>query len=372
MIRQQILKASLSLITAFTPVISIAAGGDTPDETPWTPEKIRQVYGIDKIRQQGLQGEGQFIAVGALGTPDLSKVRDYAQKYGLPQPQIEIRRVNPGAPKSDPNFSSECEIDIEMILAVAPLAHILVFVWDGDAFSGPFSIAQAITADGRAKVASYSYNYCESDDWNEDIRSNEITLEKAQQNGLNFFVAAGDSFHPCPEKYMPYPATSPNVIAVGATTMQSSQQYAWSFTVGGPSTNAIEPDFQHGIEPITHSGHRVIPDLSFGGGNWVFANAEVNGWQKATGTSLSTPLLAALMVLVNEARQTKHRPTLGYLNPILYAMSANDHNAIFFPTLGGSNGRYSVPPNQTAADWNFLTGWGAPHADALLEYLVKQ
>merc|ERR1712151_1322284 len=61
---------------------------------------------------------------------------------------------------------------------------------------------------------------------------------------------------------------------------------------------------------------RATPDVSaLGEGFQVIAGGEV---QSVGGTSASTPTLASIVGLLNEARIKAGKPAMGYLNPFLY------------------------------------------------------
>ena len=81
--------------------------------------------------------------------------------------------------------------------------------------------------------------------------------------GVTFVASAGDSgAYAGPE----WPASSPNVLAVGGTSLylNSSNNYssesAWSNGGGGYSQHELEPSFQRGVQ---NTGWRSTPDVSY-------------------------------------------------------------------------------------------------------------
>jgi kumamolisin len=115
---------------------------------------------------------------------------------------------------------------------------------------------------------------------------------------------------------------------------------------------------------------RSYPDVAFNANPSTGEIALVSefGFPMATpigGTSIAAPQWAALMTLVGEARASATKPAVGFVNPILYSMSATDRAAAFDDVTSGNNGKYSA-----SAGWDAVTGWGGPHADQLLDYLV--
>ena len=103
-----------------------------------------------------------------------------------------------------------------------------------------------------------------------------------------------------------YPAFSPNVVAVGGTTLNLNangtiaSETAWSLgsdpgnpgyaTGGGTSAFESEPSYQLGVQ---NTGHRTIPDVAFDAdpdtGVDIFQSFGTagSGWQVIGGTSFS-------------------------------------------------------------------------------------
>ena len=80
---------------------------------------------------------------------------------------------------------------------------------------------------------------------------------------MTFFAAAGNSGGPGV-----YPAYSPNVVAVGGTTLTLNgsnniiSETAWSGSGGGISQYQSQPSWQNGV--VTQSAtQRVMPDVAF-------------------------------------------------------------------------------------------------------------
>ena len=79
--------------------------------------------------------------------------------------------------------------------------------------------------------------------------------------GVTFVASTGDSGSPGE-----YPAFSPNVVAVGGTSLQLNadstyqSETAWSYSGGGISAYETEPTYQQSIQS---TGQRTIPDVAF-------------------------------------------------------------------------------------------------------------
>jgi hypothetical protein len=199
--------------------------------------------------------------------------------------------------------------------------------------------------------------------------------------GVTFVASTGDYGAADPL----YPAFSPDVLAVGGTSLSlnSDNSYngetGWFYystslgafigSGGGISQYETEPAYQLGVQS---TGYRTTPDVSFvadpATGAWIadpYNLDSSNPWEVAGGTSLSAPCWAGLIALVNQGRVAAGQPTLNSSSPTqtqqeLYSLSQSDYNVI----NSGSNG-YSAGPG-----YNLVTGLGTPVASLLVSDLV--
>ncbi|KAK7926816.1 tripeptidyl-peptidase sed3 [Apiospora marii] len=130
-----------------------------------------------------------------------------------------------------------------------------------------------------------------------------------------------------------FPASCPYVTAVGATLASGGPPFeAASFSAGGFSNYFRTPRWQRrdaasyvaAMGP-SHAGFynasgRAAPDLSTIGINYLIQWAGLQ--TSILGTSASTPVVAALVALIDEARLRAGKPSLGWLNPALYTSAA--------------------------------------------------
>ena len=85
------------------------------------------------------------------------------------------------------------------------------------------------------------------------------------------------------------------------------------------------------------------------------------------GTSMAAPQWSGFMALVGESRAKANKGTLGFLNPIIYAIPASTRASVFNDVTTGNNGTYKA-----GAGWDAVTGWGSMQAQGLLNYLTQQ
>jgi tripeptidyl-peptidase-1 len=188
-------------------------------------------------------------------------------------------------------------------------------------------------------------------------------------------------------KFQPqFPAACPFVTSVGSTRYLN--ETATFFSSGGFSDYWKRPSYQddaikayfHHIgeanKPYFNRHGRGFPDVAAQGfGFRVYDKGSLKGYQ---GTSASAPAFAGIVALLNDARLRAKKPTLGFLNPLLYSAPQAFNDV----TLGGSTGcdghaRFHGKPNGSPvipyASWNATKGWdavtglGTPNFPSLLK-----
>ena len=217
-----------------------AAGASlsTPPTTAFTPSQIRHAYGFDLVTNQGA---GQTIALvdaydDAKAASDLAV---FSKQFNLPACTTAngcFRQLysNGRKPAANANWAVEISLDIEWAHAIAPQAKILLVEAPSNNLSDLLSGVDFAVRNG-ASVVSMSWT------------SAELSTERNLDNhfvstGVTFLAASGDS-----GAGVNYPAASPDVIAVGGTslTLDKSGNYssesAWSGSGGGLSKYEYEP-----------------------------------------------------------------------------------------------------------------------------------
>lgn len=87
-----------------------------------TPKVTASAYDITPLWARGDNGKGETIAVAsAFGAINPSDLQAFATKYGVPEPQVEVKKINGGS-AFDPEAGSddEVDLDLEVIGGVAP------------------------------------------------------------------------------------------------------------------------------------------------------------------------------------------------------------------------------------------------------------
>lgn len=180
-----------------------------------------------------------------------------------------------------------------------------------------------------------------------------------------------------------FPASCPWVTAVGATTNAAEVSGA-SFSTGGFSQTFQQPlwqtdDVKNYVAKL--NGHlseyynpdmRAIPDISVVGTKFMVVSK--GQMVSVDGTSASTPVFAAMIALVNDARYRLGKKSLGFLNVYLYSKEVKE--ILQDVTVGESvscewdGQKPGGWPAKTG--WDAITGLGVPNNfEKLLAVLVE-
>ncbi|KAL5349885.1 hypothetical protein ACLOAV_004919 [Pseudogymnoascus australis] len=173
-------------------------------------------------------------------------------------------------------------------------------------------------------------------------------------------------------KFIPvFPASCPYVTSVGATRLVGPEIVGFDarggFVSGGGFSNYFpRPAYQdkqvktylqgldENLSPYYNAKGRGYPDVSAIGYHYVVVWNGVEHLQD--GTSASAPAFAALIALVNDALIAEGRPTLGFLNPLLYSRGA----VAFTDVTVGSNFGCNTTGFPATKGWDAASGLGTP------------
>ncbi|HET8600539.1 MAG TPA: S53 family peptidase, partial [Segeticoccus sp.] len=272
------------------------------------------------------------------------------------------------------------------------------------------------------------------------------TFKRGLAKGDTFFASSGDSgtvgstkaHHASatsPDPQVSYPNVSPYVTSVGGTQLQDGWTWNptgldkpwtdtgdynpdyWASTTTSGSSEAVgdepafefgtggglshvypRPAFQDSVKDVV-GNHRGVPDLSWNmalnGGVMVytsfFPKTDGKAWHIYGGTSASSPQVAALTALANEARASMNKAPVGNLNQVIYSRSfdqgtafndivtktygdvpsgVRDNNRMWTLDADGILQPGPVPGMPTTSGYDLTTGWGSPHAGAFIQQLT--
>jgi tripeptidyl-peptidase-1 len=248
-------------------------------------------------------------------------------------------------------------------------------------------------------------------------------LMKSALRGVSVIISAGDAgvqgsnlagfcrsqpssvtSAPCDRFLAMFPASSPYVTSVGATSIDmelsggttsdgkfpervtsTSDDDALITSGGGFSELFAMPEYQRravesyllfadssGLTPMFNISGRAYPDIAAVGHAFPVI---VNGDMSPTdGTSVSAPLLASMILLLNKQRASRGQPKLGFLNPLLYALNEECPQVFQDITQGetscGSVGMSCCPRGHIATKgWDATSGVGTIRFEAFANNL---
>lgn len=374
------------------PVDSVISADDTvpagqASPPGFSPAQIKEAYGINNISFNGTAGTGagQTIAIVAAydnpefvdsSSPDFdnSDLHKFDVAMGLPDPPSFTKVDENGGtnyPTVDPGWANEIALDVEWSHALAPEANILLVEASS---TDLYTLIEGAgnTARDTAGVSVVTMSFAVTDFFGEN-QYDEYLTTPTSHNGITFVAASGDDGDPGG-----YPAFSPNVVSVGATTLTLTGGNSYGSEVGhntsGGGISQFEPKPTYQSAVTQSSTNRTTPDVSFDGdpNTGVSVYDSYNGgsatpWYKVGGTSFSAPAWGALMAIADQGRA---RAGLGTLDgpsqtlPRLYELNSADFHDITSGTTDGPT------PVSAGPGYDLVTGLGTPVANLLVPALA--
>ncbi len=397
-----------------------------PATVPWsekghTPAQIKGAYGISNT----YDGAGQTVAViDAYASPTiLADVNQWSINRGLPtmSPSQLVQVVAPGTynrpenPAQDPQgWYGEETLDIEAVHGMAPAAKI-VFVGAPNNYQDLDAAMNHVVDKHLAQIVTNSYGFPTELLPPGYVKPTEDTLIQAAIEGIGVYFSSGDNGDETSRfgfATTDWPTSSPWVTAVGGTSLGVSQantraietgwgtstyncntttlvctRAAWLYGAGGGVSQLFaKPSYQ---SALSLSG-RGVPDVAaLGDPQTGFLVGQTQSFPEGNhydeyrigGTSLSSPIFAGLMALLDQKAGSPH----GFANPLFYAnagafydvqsvktaVARRNFNNSVDASAGTSDflrtfDDYSGSPTQhTNPGWDNVTGLGTPTSSFL-------
>lgn len=350
----------------------------------YSPSDLQGLYGVTSSALA--QAAGTTVAVVDAGhDPSLAAtLATYRSLYGQTACPIAsgcLRQINQrggtdfsgveSAPAT--GWSEEIALDVEAVSALCPTCRILLVEADSSSETDLFAAVRQAVAQGAAYVSM---------SWGGSELANESSQDSTFAAGVTYVAATGDEgySHPSADALSSllcaaapllsllglssctsYPATSPNVVAVGGTSVRLVsgvwQQTAWSGSTSGCSL------FEHAAGPAAGNGAAASACGSLRATADVSALADTNtgmlgvlddGHQYLLGgTSLAAPLIAALYAIAGN-----------HTDPFnVYRTAAALPGTLADVTAGATEGCSAALIAllcQAVAGWDGATGLGSP------------
>jgi subtilase family serine protease len=366
---------------------------------------LAQAYGFGDLYQTGNVGQGATVALIEFSSFIPGDIAAFASCYGI-TPHVNEVPVDggPGPPvASGPGVGDqvEAELDIEVVLGLAPNATIDVFETPQDSSSSSLDVFSDAIDNPDVQVISTSWGRCEGNSGTGLTDAEATLFEQAATEGKTIVAAAGDNgSEDCYGQTFGFgrtalavddPSSQPFVTGVGGTTFVTlgppATAVVWNTPTGagggGVSSVHAMPSYQSGaaaalgvVNQFSSCGNasgncREVPDVAADAGT-PFATycteggrdgCDPGGWTGFGGTSLAAPIWSAFFALANTSPACASK-RIGFANPALYAIAGGAGYAGAFGDviegnndLGFQNGLYPAGPA-----YDLTTGLGTPLA----------
>lgn len=354
-----------------------------------TPASAACIYGLvparlgcdpRKVLKTARGGSNAIGIVDAHHNPTaLADLQRFSSDLGLPPPRLEVvfctsasaasprcaTDVTP--PSLDQGWAGEITLDIQWAHAMAPRAKIILVE------AATASFADLLLAEDTAALLVARAGGGEvSNSWGGQEFSGQTAFDSHfVRRNVVFYASTGD--HKCSGggdqcADIEYPSTSPNVVAVGGTSITRNAagayrtQAAWIDGGGGLSSVYPRPRFQNGGPVKRRVGSvRGVPDVAALAdpetGGVIFCSAGTcgssGGYFLFGGTSLASPMVAAMTNAAGTFRASSFAQNLIQYPQINTApfLDVRTGNCLNGP--GGTQVR-------AAASWDVCSGIGAP------------
>ncbi len=335
----------------------------------YNPKDLQSAYGIPTTGG----GEETVAIVDAYGyaaaESDLAK---YREKYGLAactkasgcfkkvNQKGEEKNYPPEGGELEVGWSLETALDLDMVSAACPSCHILlVEATTQEPKDTAASVEEAATL--KANEISNSYGYPENNETSCPAgKGCKEFLGAYNHAGIPVLVSTGDSGYDDGVGAPSWPATSPNVIAVGGTSLNKAGnsrgwlEKAWSGGGSGCSLFESKPAWQHDPACAKRMDSDVSAVADPSTPVSLYNTPYAAGWFVVGGTSVSSPLVAGIEAHANAATKTAS------------AEAFYKHPGLLFDITVGSNGSCTPPAENAYAceaepGYDGPTGWGTPN-----------
>jgi kumamolisin len=371
----------------------IAAAGPGGGNGVASTEFAKRYNFPTEFQGRSLDGSGQTIAIIELGggfrTSDL---KVFFHEIKVPLPSVASISVDHAGnhPTTANSDDGEVMLDIEVAGAVAPKAKFAVYFAPNNGDQGFINAISAAVHDAQRKpsVISISWGGPEDSTDQQGVDAFHNLFVAAAAVGITICVASGDhgtadldALHWDGKIHVDHPAVDDLVLACGGAQIDGNgKDIVWNdgtpfdesvpggdgwASGGGISEIFAVPTYQATAKlPIsiaTGKPGRGVPDIAMSATNYFTRVDRSEG--PSGGTSAVAPLMAALIALLNQAKQKN----VGFLNPFLYANAAK--GVVNDITVGTNAIKNTVAGYNAGDGWDACTGLGTPDGTAILNNL---
>jgi Pro-kumamolisin, activation domain len=301
--------------------------------------------------------------------------------------------------------NDEMTLDIESATAMAnsfgsylDTAHVHAYEGGGTLLSDLLDAWEEAHSDDQARNASTSFGAFEDQFgglFTPSISDFTDVINAMAAEGWSIAAASGDhgAYDDCENLSVHFPASSPNVVAIGGTALtlnnnsgqpQYASEVSWTGNGcggsdwpgsnnggGGGGCSDVEPKGWWQSRTVGCGDKRALPDISLnaGTGQAIY----YGGWKRFGGTSIGAPEFAGflaqensyLLTLGNICTYTRDKPCAPLGNPdtaIWFEGGLNSTNGLrnpFYDITSGCNGGSQGQGYCTTPSYDLATGWGS-------------
>jgi subtilase family serine protease len=314
------------------------------------------LYDLLPLQSAGVNGAGEQIAVTGMELVSNSDISAYRTAAGLSALNFQLDGTMPTQ-----SGSGIATAELELAGSVAPAAQLFYF-------GAPTELqaAQSVVDQDTAAILLLSRSGCEATYSASEVTAYQQMSEQAAAEGITVIAPTGNSGPAACDAgatsatngpAVAFPASLPQVIAVGGTSVANNTTSAWTNLTnsttsvlaggGGPSALFPKPSWQ---VTTPSDSFRDLPDISFAAnlpypvcvaGSCSSGFSGPNGIATGiVGTNAASASFAGVVALLDQKVGASGR--LGNLAPSLYSIAATQPAAIYDITSGSN----AVPCSQ--------------------------
>lgn len=355
--------------------ISFATTGSCPQKSFCGSDMRAAYYGSGS-----LTGSGQSLGLFELLGTDLADLTTYYTNAGQTN-NVPVTLQSVGGNSTSCLAKNGCDdteqtLDMTQALGMAPgLSSLVMYV------GGENPVDDAAIFNAMATASPLNAQLSSSWAWlPADPKSDDPFFLEFQAQGQNLFDATGDDGSWQTAEFV-WPADDANLTGVGGTDLTTTgaggawaTETAWVDGGGGFSPNKFAiPSYQTAAAAGCGKCSQTLrngPDVS-ANANFTFyvcADQTTCTANLYGGTSFAAPMWAGLLALANQQNMTNTGKTIGFINPLMYALyGTSAYGTDFHDITSGcqEDGGYCA-----TTGYDPVTGLGSPIGPALINSLA--
>ena len=331
------LDENIPMLRSFAPQANIISSG------PFSPSQIKKAYSITNVSPLNGARKPIITIITAFYNPYLvNDVTAFGRYFGLPPCNLKLynlARTN----TFNSGWAIEVTLDVQWAYAINPNVEIRVIFANSNSWTDIFNAIN---------FSNNKNNFSPAVDT--DILS--MSFGSTDNGGLssynNYFnntntlyvASSGDT------PSVSFPSSCTNVLSIGGTSLRlnsdnsRNSETVWSSSGVGFSKSFPKPSYQ---PLLRNTNLRITPDVSCLADPITGGIVIINGkLYTVGGTSLSAPIYAGMLSLVQQTRLNSKKTTYtsvsnksNSIQPILYS---NTNKTCYYDIVSGSSGGYSA------------------------------